>query len=122
MIVRLLAALRVGLGVGMLATPQLVLRSLGVDAATARRLAWVARMLGGRELALGVGTLGAPEAGLDRWSLASAGADAGDLLALTVALRQRNVATGPGTLGAIFAAGAIAAEFDLVRRGGGRLR
>ena len=76
---RLLAAGRVGVGLGMLARPADLPKVLGVDSATAERMAWVTRMLGVREAVVGLGTLDALRSGGARpWVLGGAVVDAVD--------------------------------------------
>lgn len=50
---------RVAVGVGFLAVPAVSVRILGVDASTARRMRFLARMTAARDVGLGVGTLAA---------------------------------------------------------------
>jgi hypothetical protein len=99
--VRLLALGRVMAGAGMLARPELLPRLVGVDAATAARVAWLGRMLGAREVALGAGTLaalrrgpgGGPGGGpgAASWLLGSALSDAVDAAAFGGAVARGHV-------------------------------
>jgi hypothetical protein len=95
--VRLLALGRVLAGAGMLARPELLPRLAGVDAATAARVAWLGRMLGAREVALGAGTLVAlrrgsgAESGAGSWLLGSALSDAVDAVAFGGAVARGHV-------------------------------
>ncbi|MHB2024402.1 MAG: hypothetical protein ACYCO3_13925 [Mycobacteriales bacterium] len=80
--------LRIGLGAGLLVAPRLLARALGVDSATARQSDWLARMIAGREVALGVGTL----VGARRlWLTAQMISDGTDMAALLAARRHHQV-------------------------------
>ena len=108
----LLAAGRTAIGSVMLARPTLLTRSLGVDATTARRTAWLTQMLGARELALGLGAVAAGRGGAEAarlWVLAQAVSDTGDALALAVATGKGHVPRLRGLLVVATAAGAAAA-------------
>ncbi len=83
------AAGRVGIGLGMLAAPELTLRLLGFDDASPATVT-VARIAGVRDLVLGVVTLRSiddPDR-LRRASLANAAADGGDSASFAIALRS----------------------------------
>ena len=99
-VARLFAAGRVVAGATILLRPEALARALRVDAGTARRTAWMARMLGIRDLALGAGTLFALTRGgqPEPWLLASAASDAVDATALGGGLRARQVGTLPAAL------------------------
>lgn len=103
---------RVGLGVLMFARPRLLPSLLGVDAGSAARAGWLARMVGGREIALGGGTLLAGRGGGSPrpWLLAQATGDGGDALALTLAWRRGNVGGLPAAVVIASAAAGAAAE------------
>lgn len=112
-----LGATRVGLGLVMLTRPLLVPRPLGVDSGTARRVDWLVRMAGARDLALGAGTLGAVWAGGSRsWLLAGLGSDVADAVVLSAAVRRGHVGPimgGAAALTAVLAAvGGLVALFD----------
>lgn len=80
---------RTAAGVVLLAAPTLSLRLLGTDTATAQRVAWLTRMMGVRDGALGVGTLIASRRGdALPWVVAGAVSDAVDTLALSAAVKQ----------------------------------
>jgi hypothetical protein len=110
--VRALAAVRVGIGAAMLARPELLPRTLGVDAGTAARVSWLVRMLGAREVALGAGTLAAARRGDARdWILAEAVSDAVDALAFAGAAERGHA--NP-VYGALFAATAATSAASCV--------
>jgi peptide-methionine (R)-S-oxide reductase len=100
-----LGGLRVVVGVAALARPELLPSLLGLDASAAQRTAWLARMLGGRDLALGAGTL----AGSRGCVAAGAAADAVDALALLAALQRGHVRRIPAVLTVASAAAAAVA-------------
>jgi hypothetical protein len=113
---------RLAIGAGLLARPELLARLLGVDSVTARRTAWLARMIGGREVALGVGTLSAGPGGRG-WLVAQMVADGTDAAALGLAARARVVHPALGGLLAGVALGTVGLEAAaLPPRAGGRSR
>lgn len=86
---RLVAAGRVAVGVGMVARPTLLPKMLGVDTGSAERTAFLGRMLGAREIALGAGLLLARgPAGERGWLLGAALSDAVDGVAFAAAARR----------------------------------
>jgi hypothetical protein len=114
------AALRITFGVGLLVRPHLLARFLGADSVTAGRTAWLTRMVAGRELALGVGTLtGSP----GPWLVAQMISDSSDAFAIAAALRRRQVSRVLGAGFIAFAVGAVGLEAAaLVDRAGARSR
>lgn len=116
---QLLSASRTAVGVAMLARPTLLPKSVGVDSTTAERLAWMTRMVGAREVALGAGTLLALRRGRDveEWALAQVLSDAVDSLAFGTAAARGHVRPVHGALIAAVAASAtatgVAAWLDL---------
>lgn len=48
---------RVGVGVSMITRPSMLPRALGIDSASASAMSWSTRMLGAREIALGLGAV-----------------------------------------------------------------
>jgi hypothetical protein len=100
---------RLAVGGAMLLAPTFSVRLLGVDAATAKRVRFLARTTAVRDAALGAGTLvgalgsGAPS-GAASWLLAGAVADGMDAVALAAALRQRAVRALPAAAVAVGAA------------------
>ena len=103
---RLVAGVRILVGVGAIARPTLMPRLLGVDTGSAERMAWLARLFGGREVALGAGLLLArsPEAERE-WLLGGALVDAVDAAAFAGAVRRGVIR---GALGTAAAATALA--------------
>jgi hypothetical protein len=105
-----LAAVRLVAGAVSLARPAVLARGLGVDSASARRTAFVARMFASREIGLGLGTLYAATRGgpaVRPWLAASILADASDAVALVSAVRTDRLAPVRGYALAIGAAGAV---------------
>ena len=89
----LIGAGRAGLGAAFLAFPDQSTKVLGLDAATAGRVTWLARMTAIRDAALGAGTVvsSARGRGAASWLLAGAACDAVDALTLATAVRQRRL-------------------------------
>ena len=107
-----LGAARLGIGGFVLARPESLARMLGVDSVTARRTAWLARMVAGRELALGAGSVlaaGRPQ-GRRPWLIGQLMADAGDAVALVLAARARVVHPVLAAAVAASAAAAVVVE------------
>ena len=99
-----IAVARTGIGVGFAAAPVTALRLLGLDTATAARVAWLSQMTAARDGVLGAGTLAATARGRAApWLLAGAVADAADAAALAGALRARRIG-GPNAVPMIGAA------------------
>jgi len=117
-----LGASRLAVGGAFLAFPVASVRLLGVDSASAARMSWLARMAAARDLALGVGVLGAAVTHRGRVPalLATALVDAADAALVALAARDARVDKFRGLVVAAGAAGAagagIVAAADLVRR------
>jgi hypothetical protein len=95
---------RVAAGASMLVRPRALPQLLGVDSATSARVGWSVQMLGIRDLALGVGTLGALR-GQDRqaarsWLALGVLCDAVDAFAIGGALVKGRVSKA-GALAAV---------------------
>lgn len=113
-------ALRCAVGAVMLADPPRLARLLGVDSVTARQTGWLTMMIGGREVALGVGTLLALGSGRDgrSWFAAQAVADGGDAVALALAIRAGRVSTPVGAVIVAAAVGGTALDVIALRAEG----
>jgi hypothetical protein len=99
---------RLVLGGGLLAAPTTAARLLGVDSASAKRMAFLARMAAIRDMGLGVGTLasrGTPQVAL--WLGVAAAADAVDALVVGAATKQ-GATRGIVALGTVAGAAAAA--------------
>jgi hypothetical protein len=113
----------VALGVGMLARPALVPRPSGLGQAEAQRVHWLARLTGGRDLALGAGALAAARSPAQRlWVAAGVLSDAVDAVVLTRAVRNGDVGRLMGGLAAASAVGAAALGAVAVVQPPGRTR
>nr|WP_045878792.1 hypothetical protein [Pseudofrankia sp. DC12] len=112
----LFALARCGLGVAALAHPVTALRATGVDRVTAERTAWTARLLGGRDLALGAGLLHAVgrRQPTSSWVWAGLIADAIDATVLATATARRDLSPAAGTLAALLGAAAAAAALPVL--------
>lgn len=107
-----LALARAGAGTVMIGRPRTLPQLMGVDSATAARMAWAVQMLGAREVALGLGTLVAlrspDRAGSRLWLAGGVLSDGVDALAVAGALARGRVRTSSGLGLVAVAAGAVA--------------
>jgi peptide-methionine (R)-S-oxide reductase len=109
---------RVVIGAGLLASPVGLARGLGIDADTARRVGWMARMAGAREVALGLGALQAWRRGdpVDGWVAGQAVSDGVDAVAFAVTASRGDVGALRGWgLAAFAASGAVAEAVTALR-------
>lgn len=115
--VRLLALGRVFVGGGLLARPLTLPRTLGVDTGSADRMAWLTRMLGVREVALGVGTLYATRggAGGSDWIAAGAACDAVDVAVFAAAAARGRIRRIAGFGAALVGVAAVARQVAALR-------
>jgi hypothetical protein len=93
---RLIGLGRLLAGGAFLAAPVTATRALGLDTATAKRVAFLARMMAARDVAIGAGTTAAGlRAGRPAgWLLAGAAADAADAVVIAAAIKDGR-ARGP---------------------------
>ena len=112
-----LGTLRCVIGAVMIADPPRLARLLGVDSLTARQTGWLTMMIGGREIALGVGSLRVLSRGASArsWYAAQAVTDGGDALALLTALRAGRVSTPIAAITAASAVGGAALNLAAMR-------
>ena len=107
-----LALGRTGAGAVMVVRPRAVPQALGVDSATATRMAWAVQMLGAREIALGLGTYAAlrsPDRAASRlWLAGGVLSDGVDAVAVAGALLKGRVSKGTGLAVVAVAASAVA--------------
>ncbi|CAI7978098.1 MULTISPECIES: hypothetical protein [Parafrankia] len=101
---------RTTVGLTALTRPVRIIRATGVDRVTAEKIAWLARLAGIRDLALGAGLLhaqltGAPTRG---WLFAGLLADAADAAVFTHATTRRQLPPAAGTAMAAAATGGVA--------------
>lgn len=107
-------------GAIFLTAPVASVRILGLDTATAARVAWLARMTAVRDTVLGAGTVvsSGRRRGAGGWLLAGAVSDAVDAGVLAAALRDgkvrgwRSQAIAVGAVGSALIAAAAAAELS----------
>ncbi len=84
-----LGAGRIVLGASALAAPVTSARMLGLDTATAARVAWLTRMMAVRDAAIGIGVVSTRDSGsAPAWLLAGGVSDAVDAVVVAGALRQ----------------------------------
>lgn len=118
----LLGAGRVALGGAFLAFPEASVRTLGVDSASAGRMAWLARMAAARDIALGLGVLGTVTTRRGRAAALASTAlvDAVDAAVIAVAAHQRRVDRVRGYAmaagAAAVAVGGLVTAADVARR------
>lgn len=110
-----LGVTRIAIGLGLIVSPAGLARGLGIDEATARRVGWMARIAGAREVAIGLGTLRAwqraePMAG---WVAAQAISDGVDAVAFAVTAARGDVGAARGWGLAVFAASGAVSEAAL---------
>lgn len=106
--------------VGALATLRAVdtVRIAGIDRVTAEKTAWLARLAGLRDLALGAGLLHALATGRDTdgWLWAGMIADAGDVAVFGAATRRGHLPPAVGLAMTATALGGVAAAIPLTLR------
>lgn len=111
-IIPALGLTRVAIGIGLIANPMGIGKALGIADEAMRQSVWLARFTGGREIAIGLGTLVAwkrsePLAG---WIAAQAISDATDTVAFAVVASQGKVSPARGWGMAAFAASGAISE------------
>jgi hypothetical protein len=103
---------RVLIGATILAKPDQLAKTHGVDPETGAQLGWAVQMLGARDVALGVGTVLAArtrDAGaVRRWLVAGLIADSADALAIGFAAGRGRVALGPAAVSVATATASVA--------------
>jgi peptide-methionine (R)-S-oxide reductase len=107
---------RVVIGAGLLVSPVGLARGLGIDAQTARRVGWMARIAGAREVAIGLGTLRAwrRDEPMEGWIAAQAISDGVDAVAFAVTAARGDVGPARGWGLAAFAASGAISEVLMV--------
>lgn len=114
-----LALGRVAIGVGAMAAPGLAMKMFRLDPVTNPQLAYMSRMFGSREIALGALTLATSGKAQRNLVLAGIAVDAADAVAGQLAAREGTVSPRTGmflTLPALGAVGAGLAGVVLGRR------
>jgi hypothetical protein len=110
-------------GGAFVVAPVAATRVLGLDTATAKRVAFLSRMMAARDLAIGAGAVvAASEArGARMWLLAGAVADAADAVVIAAAMRRGRLrGAGPAAVVAVAACAAglgMAEALNPVRHG-----
>jgi hypothetical protein len=110
---------RAAVGVALLARPALLPGLVGADRDAASHLGWALRMLGAREVALGLGAAGAGRAGpreSRRWLQAGLFSDAVDAFAVAAAVGSGRVRPGVGGAVVAVACVAVAAQAGALGR------
>ena len=121
-VVTTLAIGRTTVGLLMLTWPGLLPALLSTDRATSTTMAWSLRLVGSREVAIGLGSLAAgraePSSARSTWLAANMITDATDSVALTMALANGTVARRPAAAMAALAAALATNEAVLLTRRG----
>lgn len=113
-----LGVTRVVIGIGLLVSPVGLARGLGIDEQTARRVGWMARIAGAREIAIGLGTVRAwaRKEPMTGWVAAQAISDGVDAVAFSVTAARGDVGRVRGWgLAAFAASGAISEALIALR-------
>lgn len=103
----LLAAGRIGFGVGGWLTPGIGARVLGIDPKAQPAAVFLVRLFAARDLAMGVGQAAAQEGEAKRWLALGAAVDALDGAAALLAVRRRQIPVFNGVAIALTAAAAV---------------
>lgn len=111
-IIPALGLTRVAIGIGLIANPMGIGKALGIADDAMRQSVWLARFTGGREIAIGLGTLVAwkRSEALAGWIAAQAISDATDTVAFAVVASQGKVSPARGWGMAAFAASGAISE------------
>lgn len=104
--VKSLAAGRIAAGAGAWLAPNLFVRALRLDLAGNQRAAYVSRLFGARDVALGIGTLSTRAEARRTWLVAGLACDAADFGAAVLGRRSGSFSSGTAVL---LAAPALAA-------------
>lgn len=120
-IVLALAASRTILGVVFLARPRLLPALLRIDHATSTTMGWAMRMVGGREIALGLGTIAGAvvepsSIGKRTWLAAGLFSDSTDTIAITTAAVTGVLSRRPALIVAASGGALAATEVILLAR------
>jgi len=109
---------RVGVGVALLARPEALPRAVGVDSVSARRMGWLVRLFAARDAALGAGAAHAVLTGrpVRPWLLAQAASDGADAVAVSLAIRHRQVSPVRAAAVVAFAVGGFAGTLTAAAR------
>jgi uncharacterized protein DUF4267 len=114
---RQLAGLRVIIGLAALLAPRLAARLFGLDPDANPQAAYLGRLFGVRDVALGVGALASNGAARRNWVLLGIGVDATDAVSAGLAGRDGSVTTFTAAKLAVPAV--AAAALGVVAQGGG---
>lgn len=103
---------RIGIGIGLLVNPSGIGKALGIDPTAMQQAQWLARFTGGREIAIGLGTLIAWRRGdsVAGWIAAQAISDGTDTVAFAAVASQGRVSASRGWGMAAFAASGAVSE------------
>lgn len=111
---RAVAIGRTGVGATLLVRPRLLPELLGVDSASSARSSWALQMLGGREVALGVGALASQHSRL--WTAAGLLADLTDAVVIGSSAARGRLRASTGLVSVVVASAASTVAIDALRR------
>jgi hypothetical protein len=104
----LLSGLRVAVGAGAWASPTLAGRAFGLDTDANPQATYLSRLFGIRDVVLAAGTLGTPAGPTrDLWWKLGIVADAADVGAAVLGIREGRIPTKTGVLAGLTATGAV---------------
>ena len=109
-IVPVLGVVRLGIGAGLLVRPEGMAEALGVQNPGEPGVRWLARLIGAREIGIGVGTLLSAQSAPRPWILAQGISDTSDAVAFSVLTAQGRIAPAKGWGLATFAASGAVSE------------
>lgn len=109
-IVPVLGIVRLGIGAGLVIRPEGMAQALGVQNPGEPGVRWLARLIGAREIGIGVGTLLSARSAPRPWILAQGISDTSDAVAFSVLTAQGRIAPVKGWGLAAFAASGAVSE------------
>lgn len=110
-VIRTFAALRIAVGAGAWLTPRLSARLLGIEPESSPQAAYLMRLFGVRDAALGVGLIASAKDQRPSWLRTAIGCDLADAAASLLATRRGELSglAGSATAGAGLAGAALGA-------------
>lgn len=109
-IVPVLGVVRLGIGAGLVIRPEGMAEALGVHNPSEPGVRWLARLIGAREIGIGVGTLLSARNAPRPWILAQGISDSSDAVAFSVLTAQGRISPVKGWGLAAFAASGAVSE------------
>lgn len=115
-IIQAFATVRAAIGAGAWIAPRLVGRTLGADPRTSPQAAYLSRLFGIRDLALGAGLSTSQPDQRTGWLRVGMGSDLGDAVASFLAVRRGEIPRLPGLMAGASGVAAGALGLYLLRR------